>query len=612
MRVVRDRETIELNATELVPGDVVLLKGGDIVTADCRLISASKLQANESALTGESLPVEKSIDPIAEESLLAERPCMVFKGTEIVRGSATAVVSASGMQTEIGEVTALVAETPDEKTPLEIDLDTLGRRLIYLVAGVALVIITAGVSVGRELFLMVEIAIALAVAAIPEGLPIVATIASARGMVKMARRNALMHHLAAVETLGSTGVICTDKTGTLTEGSMEAHLAQSWDANEEIDSATTSLSANAARILTIGALCNNATMADSGASGDPLEIALLRAAAAAGLNGKLLEADNPRIGEEAFDADTKMMATYHQHGEEVLVAVKGAPERVMGGCTHYLAQSERRQMEGGVVADWTDKNQKLAEQGFRVLACAEKSDGRDGIVAEIEAFEGLTLLGFIAFRDPPREDVKESIRACRSAGIRVVMITGDQSATASAIAREVGLADGDAPAIDGSDWIDPEDLSDDERQRVLNTVVFARFSPRQKMDLITLLQNAGSVVAMTGDGVSMGLRGTQVAREAADMVLKDDSFVTIVEAIRQYPQLRPLSLGVQHERDHCYHHRIVSDDSPSCSAASNPVPQSRDRFISCARLGRRRRRHPGHGASRPIEKRTDYRASTMV
>ena len=563
-RAIRNGEIRNLNATELVPGDIVLLEGGDLVTADCRLITASKLQANEAALTGESLPVEKSTQSVKESTVLAERSCMVWKGTEIVRGSATAVVVATGMKTEIGEVTALVSETEDEKTPLEADLDRLGNRLILVVIVVALVIIGSGLAAGRELFLMVETAIALAVAAIPEGLPIVATIALARGMMRMAKKNALMRHLAAVETLGSTSVICTDKTGTLTIGSMDANQIETWEGSEAID-ATPSESAR--RILTVGALCNNASLGGSSdpshpgsgdTSGDPIEVALLDAALRVGIDRSVLVESTPEIGEEAFDADVKMMATYHRRDDELYVAVKGAPERVIASSTHFLTAGGKKPLDDDSIAEWKRRNDRHAGSGLRLLACAEKTylysetpgatSGGSAAFAttDYEPYSDLTLIGFVIFRDPPREEAKHAIAACRSAGVRVVMITGDQAATASAIADEVELIDGDRRAIAGSDWDGTDNLDESRRREILRTQVFSRFSPRQKMDLIDLHQKNGAVVAMTGDGVNdapalkkadigvaMGIRGTQVAREAADIVLKDDSFSTIVEAVRE-------------------------------------------------------------------------------
>ena len=556
-RVLRDGGVSEVDASELVPGDIIILEGGDLITADCRLIEASKLQANESALTGESMPVDKQVESVAGEAILAERPSMLFKGTEVVRGSAVALVTATGMKTEIGEISALVSEAKDETTPLEADLDKLGNKLIFVVIAVAAAIALAGIASGRELLLMIETSIALAVAAIPEGLPIVATIALARGMWRMSKRNALVNHLSAVETLGSTSVICTDKTGTLTEGAMDVYGVEGWGGSETIDILKSELGKD---ILRVAVLCNNAFLDepvekgekndDNGATdgdeprgtGDPLEVALLATAKKVGIDRSDLVREAPEIREEAFDSDIKMMATYHRRENEIYVAVKGAPEAVLAACTLYRDDRDICELDDVTKRAWEERNIGLAGDGFRILAVAEKSvqDATDA------PYENLSLLGYIVFRDPPRAEVATSIAACRNAGIQVVMITGDQAATARTIARDVGLDDEPVNVIEGYTWNDPDELEATRREEILNARVFSRFSPRQKMDLIEMHQQNDAVVAMTGDGVNdapalkkadigvaMGIRGTQVAREAADMVLKDDRFSTIVEAVKQ-------------------------------------------------------------------------------
>ncbi len=539
-KVRREGRLEEIRAELLVPGDVVILEGGDILSADMRIISASRLQVDESSLTGESMPVNKSITALPGETVLAERTNMLYKGTKVLKGSGTAVTTSTGMQTELGAISSLVAGTEDEKTPLEKKLGELGNKLIWITLGIAVIVAAGGILAGKELFLMIETAIALAVAAIPEGLPIVATIALARGMWRMAKKNALVNRLSAVETLGATSVICTDKTGTLTENRMTAKQIITPQTVYEIsnDAAVGAPEKSVIGALTAGILCNNASLT----TGDPMETALLRLGETLGIRRDDLVKELPLFNEEAFDSETRMMATLHHDKGKYLFAVKGAPEAVLAGCSSLRIDGSDSPLTDPLRERWLDKNNELAGEGLRVLAMAEKHS------AGIERpYENLTFLGFITYLDPPREDVRPSIMQCRSAGIRVVMITGDQAETAKSIAVQVGLAEpGKLKSIRGSDWVEPEDLTDEQKKEVLDTVVFSRVSPKQKMDLIDLHQQSGAVVAMTGDGVNdapalkkadigiaMGERGTQVAKEAADMVLKDDAFSTIVAAIEQ-------------------------------------------------------------------------------
>jgi Ca2+-transporting ATPase len=553
-RVRRDGQTQVVPAEDLVPGDIVVVEGGDVITADVRLLDASKLQADESALTGESVPVDKQEASVDAESPLAERTSMLYKGTAVTRGSGLGVVVETGMRTELGEISTLVEAAESEATPLEERLAELGRKLVYVTVAVIVAVTGMGVLGGKELVLMIETGLALAVAAIPEGLPIVATIALARGMRRMAKRNALVRQLASVETLGSTGVICTDKTGTLTENQM---TVESWgfsdttvhldDGKLTTDGAPVDPAADARLrdALEVGVLCTSATYDPDTdeATGDPMEVALLRAGAAAGLTRRSVEDAQPRVDEEAFDADVKMMATVHEQDGAYRVAVKGAPEAVLAAATHEATADGAQPLDDDARARWVERNEQMAADGLRILALAQKTVD----APEAPPYEGLTLLALVGLYDPPRGDVKAAIDECQEAGIEVVMITGDQPVTARGIGRAVGLVDrDDAPVVHGSDMKPPEALSDEERHRRLNTRLFARATPRQKLDLIELHQRAGRIVAMTGDGVNdapalkkadigiaMGQRGTQVAREAADMVLQDDAFSTIVAAVRQ-------------------------------------------------------------------------------
>ena len=564
-RVRRNGAVSDIPAQDLVPGDIIILEGGDIITADLRILAASKLQADESPLTGESLPVAKSAATLPDEVPLAERANMLFKGTAVTRGSGEAVVTGTGMATELGTIASLVHETVDETTPLEKRLNQLGHWLIWVSLGVAALVGITGIAAGRDIFLMVETGIALAVASIPEGLPIVATIAMARGVWRMARRNALVKDLAAVETLGATTVICTDKTGTLTENRLAAgalalsnvYLTININAR---DDAKVFISEEGGGVLPdthlpllhaleVSVLCNNGELpiTEDGmiqqVVGDPLEVALLSLGARFGLTRKGLNEKLPEEREEAFDSETKMMATYHRLEKGYWVAAKGAPESILAGCSTILTPDGRQDLSDADRTDWLKKNDAMAAAGLRVLALAEKKTDH----LDAPAYENLVFLGLIGLIDPARVDVRQVLQECREAGIRVIMATGDQPVTAQAIGYAVGLVDDpNEPVIHGSDLKPPDMLTPEEKEKLLGASLFARVSPRQKLDIIALHQDNGAIVAMTGDGVNdapalkkadigiaMGLRGTQVAREASDMILKDDSFASIVHAVEQ-------------------------------------------------------------------------------
>ncbi|OIO55712.1 MAG: ATPase [Alphaproteobacteria bacterium CG_4_10_14_0_2_um_filter_63_37] len=555
VRVRRSGQEVEIPADRLVPGDVVLVEGGDVLTADLRWIEAARLQIDESPLTGESLPVSKTTLPLPETTPLSERSNMGFKGTAVLLGSGVGLVVATGMATELGKISALMQETDGRATPLELRLEEMGRRLIGATLAIAALVAVSGWLAGKDLFLMVETAIALAVAAIPEGLPVVATMALARGMWRMAGRNALIRRLSAVETLGSATLICTDKTGTLTENRMtvtvvmppsgEAHVAPNGllRGGELIGS-----DPDLTRLLEAVVLCNNASLGGKpgGAVGDPLEVALLEVGLTRGIERKALLQQWPELREEAFDPEARMMATLHQVGAGMRIAVKGAPESVLAACLSW--HGEGGQTPGGQAPFgdherqmWLSHNRAMAAAGLRVLAVAERFDGQG------HPFADLTFLGLIGLLDPPRRDVREAIDTCQAAGIRVVMITGDQPETARSIALATGLVDDPAtPVILGSELGSGGQWSAASRLAIQSASILARVTPAQKLNLVRLHQDCGEVVAMTGDGVNdapalrqadigiaMGRRGTQVAREAADMVLADDAFSTIVHAVAQ-------------------------------------------------------------------------------
>lgn len=536
-RVRRDGYVRVLAAEDLVPGDIVLVEGGDAVPADIRLVEASNLGADESMLTGESVPANKSADPVAPDALLAERSSMLFRGTLITRGSGTGIVVATGAETELGGVSRLVEQAEPERSPLERRLEHLSRQMVRLVLMVVVLLAGVGVATGKDLRLMTEASIALAVAAIPEGLPIVATLTLARGMWRMACRNALIQRLSAVETLGATTLILTDKTGTLTENRMTVRHLSSPSGDLPVSEGGCDASSEAQRLLRVAVLCNDAALGAGvrEGSGDPTEQALLRAGRSAGLDREALLHEWPKVKKHAFEADTRMMATVHPSGPRYWVAVKGAPEAVLaasrrtgvGECDRLLDHNDRDL--------WRRRGEDLGARGLRVIACAEKmADDRD-----IHPFEDLTFLGLVGLEDPAREDVPAALAACRAAGIRVVMVTGDHAITARSIACAIGLAQPEDRVVEGATAGGLPNGHED-------IAVFARVSPVEKLALVRAYQDMGEVVAMTGDGVNdapalrqadigvaMGLRGADVAREAAAMVLLDDAFPTIVGAIRE-------------------------------------------------------------------------------
>ena len=555
IRVRRDGLEVDLETESLVPGDIVVLEGGDFVPADIRLLESNSLQVNESALTGESVAVFKGVDPVDPEALLAERTCMVYRGTTLTQGSGHGVVAATGMQTQLGRISELAESAQEETTPLQKRLDQLGRRLAWITISIAVLIAAVGLMAGQDPARMIETSIALGVAAIPEGLPIVATLALARGMVLMARRNALINRLPAVETLGATQVIFTDKTGTLTENQMTLRRVSTAAGDFQLDEAQESVQGDGGagnpllrRIVEVGVLCNNAALQDldqdskpDDEQGDPTETALLRAGVMLDMDREGLLESKPEEREVPFEAQTMMMATFHRVQNGLEVAVKGAPARVLEVCTTLADPEGDRDMDQDLRSQWEERSRELAGQGLRVLAMAD----RQSIDAAQNPYADLRFLGLVGLFDPPRQDVLQSIEECRTAGIRVVLVTGDQPDTAAAIARQTGIVQ-DPEVIHGSELKDPDDMTVEDRQRILKTSVFARVSPEQKLHLIKLLQEEGQTVAMTGDGVNdapalkkadigvaMGKKGTDAARQVADMVLRDDAFSSIVAAVRQ-------------------------------------------------------------------------------
>lgn len=535
-------------ATELVPGDVVLVEAGDVISADLRVTEASALAADESALTGESVPVDKSGQPTAEDASLAERTSMLFKGTTITRGTGEGVVVGTGMETELGRISALVEEADDQDTPLERRIAALSRQLGVVSLGFVALATGLGIARGESLLLMLQSAVALAVATVPEGLPVVATIALARGMWRMARRNVLVERLSAVETLGSTSLVLTDKTGTLTENRLRAaELVVDAEAVVLTEAVVLSdrgpTSETARRLIETAVLASDA-VATPEPVGDPIDVALVALGEQLGVRRAALLDETPELCELAFDPRTKLCATEHRTTDGVRIAVKGAPEAVLARCSHALGDGGATPLDPALRERWRRANEAAAARGLRVIAVATRDVDR-ALTAD-EAYAELTLLGLVGLLDPPRPTVKRALDAARDAGVRVVVATGDQAPTAAAVATAVGLAEGATLRVMAGDDIPELDAPDAKHGEVLSADVIARATPAQKLRLLRLHQRAGAVVAMLGDGVNdapalqqadigvaMGKRGTQVARQAADMVLEDDELGSVVVAIEQ-------------------------------------------------------------------------------
>ncbi len=557
-RVRREGQDQEIAASELVPGDIVLLRTEDFVPADLRLLGDGQARVNEAALTGESVPVNKSPDPVDTQAPLHERTSMLYKGTTIEEGEVEGVVTATGLSTELGRIARLTAGAEKKAPPLQKRLDQLGRRLAWITLIIAVIVAAAGLAVGRETVVMIETAIALGIAAIPEGLPIVATIALARGMWLMAKHNALVNRLAAVETLGATSVIFTDKTGTLTENKMTVKellsplesMSLATHRQEKTEREQMSKGSSLMRLLKIGVLCSNAEPDDAGGySGDPTEVALLEAAQQKGLQRSNLLEELAEEREVPFDSEIMMMATVHRQKQKknekgrsaYYVAVKGAPQPILQACDRILTDSGCAPLPDEQRQEWSAKADELAARGLRLLMFADKE------VADVqeETYQRLCFVGLAAMEDPPRSDVREAIEQCRAAGIRVIMVTGDRADTGKAIGEQVGLKT-DEKTFLGRNLDEPEELSRQTQERIQKAGVFARVTPEQKFHLVGLYQNNGQIVAMTGDGVNdapalkkadigiaMGKRGTDSAKQVADMVLRDDNFSTIVAAVRE-------------------------------------------------------------------------------
>jgi len=547
-RVRRGVLAAERPAAEVVPGDLVILTAGDRVPADARLVKCWGLQCDESSLTGESTPVSKNVSVLPVETGLAERRNMVFAGSLATRGKAEAIVVATGVKTETGQIARLLGRRKEEQTPLQRRLHHLGQVLVGACLAVCAAVVALGLKRGGSALELIMAGISLAVAAIPEGLPAVVTLSLAVGVQRMAKRQAIIRVLPAVETLGCASVICADKTGTITENKMTVREIRAQDHR---------------LLLTLAALCNDASLKRRDievldlwrrrrgsedriwtAEGDPTEAALAVKAAEAGLVRGFLEQTYPRLGEVPFDSERKRMSTLHRFDGGIRLVVKGAPDIVLDRCCSvYNGPKSVQPLRAEVKERWLTENENMASRALRVLAVAYRDlpgfSGRPSPELEKE----LTLVGLVGLNDPPRPGVKEAIARCQRAGIRTIMITGDHRSTAVAVAKELGLSwqGGVATGADLDSW---SQLELEDRSRTIN--IYARVSPRHKFRIVRALKRRGEVVAMTGDGINdapamkeadigiaMGCTGTDVARETAAMVIEDDNFTTIVAAVEE-------------------------------------------------------------------------------
>ncbi|MBG9794593.1 ATPase [Paenibacillus dendritiformis] len=557
-RVMRGGQALDIKAEELVPGDIVLLEAGNVVPADMRIIESASLKIEEAALTGESVPVEKGSDPLDEADLvIGDRINMAYMTSHVSYGRGLGVVTATGSATEVGSIAGYLSQEEDEVTPLQRKLNELGKTFTIIIVAVALVMFTVGLIEGRELFDMLLTSISLAVAAIPEGLPAIVTIILALGVQTMARRKAIIRKLPAVETLGSTDIICSDKTGTLTQNRMT--VKEIYAENTLRPSGDGWIRTPAAeRLMQVMVLCNDARLAEgggqtAGAIGDPTETALIDYALLNGIDKREAERRLPRIAELPFDSDRKRMTTVHQlpaeengeGGSRCRIMTKGAPDVLTARCTHILRDGRVEPMTEEHHRNIAAANKAMADKALRVLALAYRDAERVPDSLTIDALENdLVFAGLVGMIDPPREEVKEAVGVCKLAGIRPVMITGDHGDTAAAIAKELGIIDKEGAVLTGAELSRLDDA--EFEAKVEQYSVYARVSPEHKVRIVKAWKKKGKIVAMTGDGVNdapalkaadigvgMGITGTDVAKGASDMVLADDNFSTIVLAVEE-------------------------------------------------------------------------------
>ncbi len=545
--VRRNGETREISSTQIVPGDVVILDTGRYVPADLRLIQSSNLQIEESALTGESVPSQKfANDTYEEENIpMGDRTNMAFMSTLVTYGRGEGVVVGTGMETVVGNIAKSLNEHVESMTPLQRKMDSLGKTLGKLAVGITVVMFAVGYFQGRGFVDMLLLSISLAVAAIPEGLPAIVAIVLALGVTRMSKINAIVKKLPAVETLGSVNIICSDKTGTLTQNKMTVLKYYTMNKSMDMDmkkETNTLNDADAEELIKSFVLCSDATSNSEESTGDPTEIALIVLGNLHGMTKSKLNEEFPRVDEKPFDSDRKLMSTLNKEGQGYRVHTKGAIDNLLKISTHVLKDGERLPLTEEMKNTFLDESIKMSNQALRVLAVAIKDT--DEKIGPKEMETDLTLIGFVSMIDPPRLEVKDSIASAHGAGISSVMITGDHKNTALAIAKELGIAERLDQAITGAEI---DELSDEEFARTVNNYsVFARVSPEHKVKIVKAYRAKGNIVSMTGDGVNdapslkhadigvaMGITGTDVSKGAADMILTDDNFTTIVAAIEE-------------------------------------------------------------------------------
>lgn len=536
-KVKRGGSVEEVLSKECVPGDIVLLEAGSRVPADCRLMKVSNLQVNEASLTGESIPVEKMTDPLSQETDLAERKNMVYAGTVVSHGKGMAIVCATGMGTELGKIAEQLQTTHKELTPLQKGIKRLGNWMLLIIAGIIIGFVVLGWSIGMgwlELFLL---CVAIAVAAIPEGLPATVTVVLASGVHRLSKKKGIIRKLVAVETLGSTTVICSDKTGTLTENAMTLVEWATLNGQSSIENESTERE----KLLKIGALCNDAILKEDKEIGDPTEVALLKGLKATNKKKEEWEKETPRVAEIPFSSEKQWMATLHTEKDRTRALIKGAPEKLLRFSSQVEVEGKVQTLSDKERSTIEEMLHEMAKKGLRVLGmaykeCSESEFNENGIE------QGLTFVGALGFIDPPRKEVKEAIKKCQQAGITVKMVTGDNPQTAEAIGKELELSSNGV--VTGHELGSLEDSALEEKLK--DTHIFARIEPVHKLRIVEACKKRGDVVGMTGDGVndapaleaanigiSMGITGTDVTKEASDIILADDNFATIVDCVEE-------------------------------------------------------------------------------
>ena len=527
-KVIREGKTKEINAEEIVEGDIIILEAGNYVPADCRLLESFNLKIEESSLTGENIPAEKDAKGIYKKNIpLGDMKNMAFMASIVVNGHAKAVVTNIGMETQVGKIANMIIENESPETPIQRKLGQVGKILGVACLVICIIIFIIGIIKKIEPIEMFMTSVGLAVAAIPEGLPAIVTIVLSIGITKMAKKNSIIRKLPAVETLGSSNVICSDKTGTLTQNKMKVVEIYSKDIKKTIE---------------YGSLCTDCEITEKNEiTGDPTEKAIVEKSIELGKDKNLLQKEFPRINEISFDSNRKMMTTIHKIGNKYRIITKGAPDVLLKRCI----KTEEKTLDLLTRKEILNQNTRMANKALRVIAIAYRDVNILPSKIDSDNIEkDLTFLGLVGMIDPPREGVKDAIKTCKKAGIKTVMITGDHLDTAKAIAKDLGILKSDNEAIKGQDL---DKLTDEElRKKIKNYSVFARVTPEHKVRIVKAWQRTGAVVAMTGDGVNdspalknadigiaMGKNGTDVAKNAADMILTDDNFVTIVEAVKQ-------------------------------------------------------------------------------